>query len=185
MCSASAQGQALKAFCVALHPSLQPLRGFPLLLATIVASENLSDFSESNIMRSFYGGNGSDATSACSSSSSSSSSSSVPLAFRHLDVDFLSVLVSAAAGATSVLPSHTISQLLQLVAANALSLRPMSQFPAYLQSMKRTLIKSEYDAAVQQLFAQLPPGAVSLFPCMRRFECPTLTLSVQVPTGAS
>ena len=176
MCSASAQGQALKAFCVALHPSLQPLRGFPLLLATIVASENLSDFSESNIMRSFYGGNGSDATSACSSSSSSSSS--VPLAFRHLDVDFLSVLVSAAAGATSVLPSHTISQLLQLVAANALSLRPMSQFPAYLQSMKRTLIKSEYDAAVQQLFAQLPPGAVSLFPCMCRFECPTVTLSV-------
>jgi hypothetical protein len=151
MCSASAQGRALKDFCASLHPSLQPLRSYPLLLANIVASENISDLAGSHIMRSFYCGSGTDAALA---------NSSAPLAFRNLDMALLSELVCAAAGMTSSLPTSTTAQLLQLVAANALSLRPLSQFPDYIQSMKRTLIRSEYDAAVQLLFSQLPRGAV-------------------------
>jgi hypothetical protein len=154
MCRASSQGRALKAFCDALHPSLQPLRCYPPLLANILASENFSNLAESNIMRSFYGGNG-------NHSKTAFNSSSTPLAFRNLDVNLLSELVSAAAGSTSALPSQTIVQLLQLVAANAMTLRPMSQFPDYIRNMKRSLTKSEYDAAVHELFAIMPKGASS------------------------
>jgi hypothetical protein len=106
-------------------------------------------------MRSFYNGNGSDSL---STSSSSSSSSSAPLAFRNLDMALLSELASAAAGLARTLPTPAIAQLLQLVAANAMSLRPMSQFPEYIRNMKRALTKCEYDAAVQELFAMLPRG---------------------------
>jgi hypothetical protein len=154
MCSASAHNRALKDFCASLHSSLQPLRCYPMLLAKIVASENSATLVDSNIMKMFYGGNGSDST-----TSLSSSSSSAPLAFRNLDMVTLSQLVSAAAGVTSAVPTTTAARLLQLVAANALSLRPMSQFPDYVQSMKRALVKSEYDAAVQELLSGMPRGA--------------------------
>jgi hypothetical protein len=80
----------------------------------------MSDLAGSHIMRSFYRGSGTDAALA---------NSSAPLAFRNLDMALLSELVSAAAGMTSSLPTSTTAQLLQLVAANALSLRPLSQFP--------------------------------------------------------
>lgn len=182
MCRASAHNRALKDFCASLHPSLQPLRCYPMLLAKIVASENSTTLVDSNIMKMFYGGNGSDTT----TSLSSSSSSSTPLAFRNLDMVTLSQLVSAAAGVTSVLPTSTAAQLLQLVAANALSLRPMSQFPDYVQSMKRALVKSEYDAAVQELLAGMPRGeslhaaAPNLCTCAAAF----LTLMMQRWTGA-
>jgi hypothetical protein len=158
MCSASDQARALKAFCAALHPSLQPLRCYPMLLANIIASEDLTNLVDSNIMRSFYGGNGSD---------SSSRSSSTPLAFRSLDMGMLSRLISDATGMTSIIPTSTTEQLLQLVAANALSLRPMSQFPCYIQSMKRSLVKNEYDTAVQELFAGMPGGVASAVRCAR------------------
>ena len=146
-----------------------------MLLAKIVASENSTTLVDSNIMKMFYGGNGSDTT----TSLNSSSSSSTPLAFRNLDMVTLSQLVSAAAGVTSVLPTSTAAQLLQLVAANALSLRPMSQFPDYVQSMKRALVKSEYNAAVQELLAGMPRGESlhAAAPNLRTCAAAFLTLS--------
>ena len=176
MCRASAHNSALKDFCASLHPSLQPLRCYPMLLAKIVASENSTTLVNSNIMKMFYGGNGSDTT---TSLGSSSSSSSTPLAFRNLDMVTLSQLVSAAAGVTSVLPTSTAAQLLQLVAANALSLRPMSQFPDYVQSIKRALVKSEYDSAVQELLAGMPRGESlhAAAPNLRTCAAAFLTLS--------
>jgi hypothetical protein len=53
---ASAQG-ILKGFCDAFHPTLQLLR-YPLLLANIIAPENLTNLYSSIIRRSFYGGKG-------------------------------------------------------------------------------------------------------------------------------
>ncbi len=154
MCRASAQSRDLKAFCDALHPTLQPLRCYPQLLANIIAAENMSNLADSNIMRSFYDGNGDHSKSACCNRSA-------PLAFRNLDMNLLSELVSAAAGSTSTLPIHTIEQLLQLIAANAMTLRPTSQFPDYIRNMKRHLTKSEYDVAVQELFSMMPKGMSS------------------------
>jgi hypothetical protein len=102
-------------------------------------------------MRSFYGGNGNHSISA-------GCNSSAPIAFGNLDMNLLSELVAAAAGLTGALPAHTTAQLLQLVAANAMSLRPMSQFPDYIRILKRTLTKIEYDAAIQELFSNMPQG---------------------------
>jgi hypothetical protein len=96
----------------------------------------------------------------------------------------LSQLVSAAAGISSLLPAATTAQLLQLVAANALSLRPMSQFPGYIQSMKRALVKDEYDSAVRELFAMMPQGAV--FAAVARARCVLTRRSIaQTSTGAA
>jgi hypothetical protein len=89
--------------------------------------------------------------------------------------------VSAAAGSTSVLPTATTRQLFQLIAANALSLKPMTQFPSYIQSMKRILTKCDYDAAVHELFSRLPPGTLSPPPTPQR----THMFPMQMSTGAS